>query len=348
MSANTMTANTMNVPKVKFGSRVSRRQVILIILLLMVVAFTAIREPGFLSANNAINIALQTSQIGLMACGMTYVMVAGGIDLSVGSVLALGAAVAGVMLGMGLPVFVAIGLAIIAGVAVGAINGYGIAYLNIPPLILTLGVLYAVRGGILLANAENPGGSTIATGFDESFLAIGQTSLVGVPVPAVITILGFIIAHVVLTRMRFGRYTTAVGTDLAISRRAGIGVNRHLVKVYAVSGALAAVSGVLLTAQVNAASTNVGQGIELTVIAAVVIGGTALTGGVGSITGTLLGVLFLSVAQNALDILNVSPFAFQLAVGVLLLISAASDVFGNPDFWRKSSFLRGTTKKDRT
>jgi simple sugar transport system permease protein len=217
---------------------------------------------------------------------------------------------------------------------VGVISGIGVAYLKIPSLILTLGVLYAVRGGILLATAESAGGSTIATGFDGTFLSLGQTSLLGVPVPAVITILGFIAAHIVLTRTRFGRYTTAVGTNLAVSRRAGIPVQRNLVKVYALSGALAAITGVLITAQVNAASTNVGIGAELTVIAAVVIGGTALTGGVGTIIGTILGVVFLSVTQNALDILNVSPFAFQLAVGILLLLSAGSDVFGSSSLLR--------------
>ncbi|MFT4231064.1 MAG: ABC transporter permease [Microbacterium sp.] len=307
--------------------------IVLLSLLALVIVVTSIQSPAFLSLNNVTNIGLQVARIGLMACGMTFVMIAGGIDLSVGSVLALGAAVVGVLLAVGIPAVLAVTLAILSGALAGLVNGAGVAYFRIPPLILTLGMLYAIRGGILLASSGSVSGSTIATGFSEDFLTIGQGELLGIPTPVWVVLLGFVVAHVVLRRMRFGRYTIAVGTDASVSRRAGISVNGHLLRVYAMCGALAALTGVIVTSQVGAASTDVGLGDELTVIAAVVIGGTALTGGIGSIVGTFVGVVFLSVAQNALDILNVSPFAFQLAVGVLLLVSSAADILTNRPGW---------------
>lgn len=323
------------------------RMVVLTILLTLVVVYATVREPAFISLNNLVNIGLQVSRFALMACGMTYVMIAGGIDLSVGSVLALGSAVCGVLLDAGVPIPVAILCGVASGVIVGLVNGAGVAYFRIPSLILTLGMLYAIRGGILLATSNSLTGSTIATNFSKTFTAIGQGALFGIPYPLLITIVGFVIAHFVLRRTRFGRYTIAVGTDSAISRRAGIAVHAHLLKVYAVSGGLAALTGVLVAAQVGAASTDVGSGDELTVIAAVVIGGTALTGGVGSIVGTFVGVVFLGLAQNALDILNVSPFAFELAVGLLLLVSSAADILTNRPSWMATWTLPWRAKNRR-
>lgn len=303
------------------------RQVILVALLVLLVAAVTAFQPTFLSLANVANIAVQFSQIGLMAAGMTFVMIAGGIDLSVGSVLALGAGVCGVLMTVGVPLPFAIVGALLSGVVIGWINGTGIAYLKIPALIITLGTLYAVRGAVELYS--NGSGSTIAQDFPAAFRFLGQGSVFGLPMPTIVTLLVYVVLHLVLTKTRFGRYTIAIGTDAEAARRSGILVERHLTKIYILSGVMAVIAGLLITAQVNAASIDLGRGAELTVIAAVVVGGTSLYGGQGSIPGTFLGVTFLTIMADALDILNVSPFAIDLATGSLLLLSAAADVLAN-------------------
>ncbi len=303
------------------------RQVILVVLLMLLVAAVTLFQPNFLSLANLGNIAVQFSQIGLMAAGMTFVMIAGGIDLSVGSVLALGAGIGGVLMSVGCPVPLAIIGALLGGAVIGWINGTGIAYLKIPALIITLGTLYAVRGGVELYS--NGSGSTIAQDFPTGFRFLGQGSLLGIPTPTLVTLIVYVVLYLVLTKTRFGRYTIAVGTDAEAARRSGILVERHLTKIYILSGVMSVVAGLLITAQVNAASIDLGRGAELTVIAAVVVGGTSLYGGQGSIPGTFLGVTFLTIMADALDILNVSPFAIDLATGSLLLLSAAADVLAN-------------------
>ncbi len=303
------------------------RQIILVVLLVLLVGGVTALQPNFLSLANLGNIAVQFSQIGLMAAGMTFVMIAGGIDLSVGSVLALGAGVGGLLMAAHFPVPLAVAGALVSGALIGWINGAGIAYLKIPALIITLGTLYAVRGAVELYS--NGSGSTIAQDFPADFRFLGQGSVFGIPAPTIVTIVVYVVLHLVLTKTRFGRYTIAVGTDAEAARRSGILVERHLTKIYILSGIMAVIAGLLITAQVNAASIDLGRGAELTVIAAVVVGGTSLYGGQGSIPGTFLGVTFLTIMSDALDILNVSPFAIDLATGSLLLLSAAADVLAN-------------------
>jgi ribose transport system permease protein len=303
------------------------RQIILVVLLVLLVGGVTALQPNFLSLANLGNIAVQFSQIGLMAAGMTFVMIAGGIDLSVGSVLALGAGVGGLLMAAHFSVPFAVVGALFSGALIGWINGAGIAYLKIPALIITLGTLYAVRGAVELYS--NGSGSTIAQDFPAAFRFLGQGSVFGIPAPTIVTAVVYVVLHLVLTRTRFGRYTIAVGTDAEAARRSGILVERHLTKIYMLSGIMAVIAGLLITAQVNAASIDLGRGAELTVIAAVVVGGTSLYGGQGSIPGTFLGVTFLTIMSDALDILNVSPFAIDLATGSLLLLSAAADVLAN-------------------
>ena len=316
------------------------RQIILVVLLVLLVAGVTAFQPNFVSLANLGNIAVQFSQIGLMAAGMTFVMIAGGIDLSVGSVLALGAGAGGLLMQAHVPVPLAIAGALFAGALIGWINGTGIGYLKIPALIITLGTLYAVRGGVELYS--NGSGSTIAQDFPAAFRFLGQGSLYGIPTPTIVTLIVYIVLHLLLTKTRFGRYTIAVGTDAEAARRSGIVVERHLTKIYVLSGIMAVIAGLLITAQVNAASIDLGRGAELTVIAAVVVGGTSLYGGQGSIPGTFLGVTFLTIMADALDILNVSPFAIDLATGSLLLLSAAADVLANRKRFTtlRSRFLR--------
>jgi simple sugar transport system permease protein len=205
---------------------------------------------------------------------------------------------------------------------VGAVNGFGVAYLRIPALIMTLGSLYVVRGGVLFLS----GGETAGRSYAEAFTFLGKGELGPLPVPVLIMAVVYVALYLVHKKTRFGRYTIAVGTDADIARRAGINARLHVTKLYILSGALAAAAGVLLAARLNASTTNAGIGYELEVIASVVIGGTSLFGGEGTLAGTILGVLFLAVVHNALNLVGVSPFLQQFAIGSLLLFSAAADI----------------------
>ncbi|MCY3903670.1 MAG: ABC transporter permease [Caldilineaceae bacterium] len=298
------------------------RQGLLVGALALLCVLITIGQPRFLTLYNWLNIFQQAAAIGLVSSGVALLMIGGGFDLSVGSVVALGGYLVAVGFGAGLPIPLVILLAVLAGAAVGAVNGFGVAYLRIPALIMTLGSLYVVRGGVLFLS----GGETAGRGYPEAFTFLGKGDLAGLPVPAIIMGVAYVALYLVHKKTRFGRYTIAVGTDADIARRAGINARFHIAKLYILSGALAAAAGVMLAARLNASTTNAGLGYELEVIASVVIGGTSLFGGEGTIAGTLLGVIFLAVVHNALNLLGVSPFLQQFAIGSLLLFSAAADI----------------------
>ncbi len=298
------------------------RQALLVGALVLLCALITVAQPRFLSLYNWLNILQQASAIGLVSAGVALLMIGGGFDLSVGSVVALGGYIVAVAFAAGLPMPLVILLAILGGAVVGAVNGFGVAYLRIPALIMTLGSLYVVRGGVLFLS----GGETAGRSYAEAFTFLGKGELGPLPVPVLIMAVVYVALYLVHKKTRFGRYTIAVGTDADIARRAGINARLHVTKLYILSGALAAAAGVLLAARLNASTTNAGIGYELEVIASVVIGGTSLFGGEGTLAGTILGVLFLAVVHNALNLVGVSPFLQQFAIGSLLLFSAAADI----------------------
>ena len=298
------------------------RQALLVGALALLCVLITIVQPRFLSLYNWLNILEQAAAIGLVSSGVALLMIGGGFDLSVGSVVALGGYIVAVGFAAGLPIPLVILLAIVGGAVVGAVNGFGVAYLRIPALIMTLGSLYVVRGGVLFLS----GGETAGRSYAEAFTFLGKGELGPLPVPVLIMTVAYVALYLVHKKTRFGRYTIAVGTDADIARRAGINARLHVTKLYILSGALAAAAGVLLAARLNASTTNAGIGYELEVIASVVIGGTSLFGGQGTLAGTILGVLFLAVVHNALNLVGVSPFLQQFAIGSLLLFSAAADI----------------------
>ncbi len=298
------------------------RQALLVGALALLCILITIGQPRFLTFYNWFNILQQASAIGLVSSGVALLMIGGGFDLSVGSVVALGGYIVAVGFGAGLPMPIVILLAILGGAAVGAVNGFGVAYLRIPALIMTLGSLYVVRGGVLFLS----GGETAGRGYADAFTFLGKGEIGPLPVPVLIMAVAYVALYAVHKKTRFGRYTIAVGTDAEIARRAGINSRFHIAKLYILSGALAAAAGVLLAARLNASTTNAGIGYELEVIASVVIGGTSLFGGQGTLAGTILGVIFLAVVHNALNLLGVSPLLQQFAIGSLLLFSAAADI----------------------
>ena len=298
------------------------RQALLVGALVLLCILIQIGQPRFLTLYNWLNILQQASAIGLVSSGVALLMIGGGFDLSVGSVVALGSYIVAVGFAAGLPIPIVILLAVLGGAAVGAVNGFGVAYLRIPPLIMTLGALYVVRGGVLFLS----GGETAGRGYSQAFTFLGKGDFGLLPVPVLIMSVAYVALYAVHKKTRFGRYTIAVGTDSDIARRAGINAQFHITKLYILSAALAAAAGVLLAARLNASTTNAGIGYELEVIASVVIGGTSLFGGRGTLPGTILGVLFLAVVHNALNLLGVSPLLQQFAIGLLLLFSAAADI----------------------
>jgi ribose transport system permease protein len=278
--------------------------------------------PHFFTVTNLLNVAQQTVINAIIAVGLTYVIISGGIDLSVGSILAFAGVVMAHTLRLGWP----LPLAMLAGVAVGAgcglINGLLISFGRLPPFIATLGMMSVARGGALLATDGRP-----VSGFDESFRWLATGQVAGVPVPVLVMVLVYAAAHFVLQQTKFGRYTYAIGGNEEASLLSGVPVRIYKIGIYVLCGGLAALSSVLLTARLNSAQPIAGLSYELDAIAATVIGGTSLMGGQGSVIGTLIGALIMGVLRNGLNLLGVSSFIQQVVIGVVIIAAVLLDTF---------------------
>jgi ribose/xylose/arabinose/galactoside ABC-type transport system permease subunit len=280
-----------------------------------------ILTPHFLTVANALNVMEQTSINAIVAVGMTYVIISGGIDLSVGSLLALSGVVLAAALKAGWPAALAIAAGLGVGAATGLINGLVIAFGRLPPFIMTLGMMSVARGAALLATDGRP-----ISGFEAGFRSIATGRVLGVPAPIVLTLAIYAIAHFVLSRTRFGRYAYGIGGNEEATRLSGVDVRFHKTMVYVVSGLTSAIAAVLLTARLNTAQPIAGIMYELDAIAAVVIGGTSLSGGDGHLGGTLIGALTMGVLRNGLNLLGVSSFLQQLVIGGVIIVAVLVDV----------------------
>ena len=304
-------------------------------LLLLVIVF-AILEPRFLHPLNILNVLRQVSISGLIAIGMTFVILTAGIDLSVGSLLALAGLVGAYVSKGGLadrfaigagevtgnPVWMAAAAAIAIGLIGGAIQGAAITRLKVPPFVVTLGGLTAFRGAALLFSGGGP-----ISGFEPDFSWWGQGRIGTVPVPVIIFFAAAIIAHLVLRYTAFGKHVYATGGNERAAALNGVPTRGIILGVYMISGFFCGLAGFLLAARLNSAEAVAGSGLELTVIAAVVIGGTSLFGGVGTILGTVIGALLIGVLTNGLVLLNVSSFIQQIVIGVILVAAVALDQY---------------------
>jgi ribose transport system permease protein len=270
--------------------------------------------PHFLTVSNLLNIAQQTSINAIVAAGMTFVILSGGIDLSVGSIVALAGVVLGVLLQSAQSPLIAIPGAIVVGSACGLLNGAVISLGGLPPFIATLGMMSVARGTALVFTEGRP-----VSGFDEGFRWIATGTVGFVPAPVVVMLVVYAVAYVVLTRTTFGRYVYAIGGNEEATRLSGVAVRFHKTAIYGVSGALSAVAAIVLTARLNSAQPIAGMMYELDAIAAVVIGGTSLTGGSGSLIGTLIGALIMGVLRNGLNLLGVSSFLQQIVIGGVIV-----------------------------
>lgn len=295
------------------------------------VAAMSLLSDRFLTPANGWNIMRQISVNVCLSIGMTMVIIAGGIDLSVGSMLALaGAVTAGLIKSpvpipwLGIQLEFTVGGGLVAGLAVGMFlgwfNGQMVTRVRIPPFVATLGMLSIARGLTMLWTKGFP-----ITGLGSSFAVIGTASFLSAPVPvwiAGLLAVGFI---VVMNKTRFGRYIYAVGGNEQAARLSGLNVDRIKLWIYTLAGGLSAVAGLLVTSRLDSAQPNAGNGYELDSIAAVVIGGTSLSGGRGSIWGTVVGCLIIGVLNSGLVLLNVSPFWKQVVKGVVILLAVAID-----------------------
>ncbi|QDT03688.1 Ribose transport system permease protein RbsC [Rubripirellula lacrimiformis] len=302
----------------------------LIALVLMVVAISMLSDR-FLTADNGLNILRQISVNLCLSIGMTLIILTGGIDLSVGAILALSSAIAAGLLkngvaiptlgvGLDFTVFGSIVAGLLAGAACGLFNGLAITRFKLPPFVATLGMFSIARGLTMLWTGGFP-----VTGLGSSFGFLGTGILFSIPVPVWITA-ALVGVFVVLTRKtRFGRYIYAVGGNERAARLTGLPVQRVKVAVYTLGGMLSAVAGLIVTARLDSAQPNAGLGYELDSIAAVVIGGTSLSGGRGSVIGTVLGCLIIGILNNGLFLLNVSPFWQQVVKGFVILAAVAID-----------------------
>jgi len=279
-----------------------------------------ILTPHFLTVSNLLNITEQTSINAIVAVGMTFVILSGGIDLSVGSIVALSGVVLGTALQGGQPILVALLVALVVGLACGLANGALISWGGLPPFIVTLGTMSIARGAALLFTEGRP-----VSGFDASFRVLATGRIGFVPAPVIAMVLVYVVAHFVLTRTTFGRYVYAIGGNEEATRLSGVAIRFHKTMIYGVSGLMSAAAAVILTARLNSAQPIAGMMYELDAIAATVIGGTSLMGGEGSLGGTLVGALIMGVLRNGLNLLGVSSFLQQIVIGGVIVIAVLLD-----------------------
>ena len=304
-------------------------------LLLLVVVFS-LTSGAFFTVGNGMTVGLQVTSIALLGVGATCVIIAGGIDLSVGSVLALSGVLAALATKAGIPVPLAMALGVLAGAACGAVNGLLVTRAKLPPFIATLGMMLVARGLALQIT-----GARAVSGLGESFGTLGNGSLFrierideqgfpvvgfpGIPYPVILMAVIAVAVAVLLTRTRLGRHIHAVGSNAEAARLSGVNIGGVVMFTYVVSGALAGLTGCVLMSRLVTAQPNEGVMYELDAIAAAVIGGTSLFGGVGTISGTVIGSFVIGVLRNGLNMNGVSAFTQQIIIGLVILLAVWID-----------------------
>ncbi|QIZ36789.1 ABC transporter permease [Saccharopolyspora sp. ASAGF58] len=285
--------------------------------LIVVFIVLSIVAPSFLTADNLFNLGSQTSVNAVMAVGVTLVIITGGIDLSVGSVAALsGVLGVALMADYGFNPMVGIIGGVVVGAVAGLVNGLLVSVVGLPPFIATLGMLSVARGLVLIAT-----GAVAVFGAPESFRLLGQGVIGAIPIPVLLIALVAVAGHVVLTRTRLGRYAYVMGSNMEAARLSGVPVRRYTTAVYVLSGALAGLGGMIAASRIYSGQPNFGEGLELDVIAAVVIGGASLFGGRGTVWGSLIGAFLVAVIRNGAVQLNISTFYQNVLIGVIIWLA---------------------------
>jgi ribose transport system permease protein len=308
----------------------TRQKLLAFASLLALMAFFSVASPNFLQADNMVSILQSTAVNGVLAIACTFVIITGGIDLSVGTLMTFCAVMAGVFLTYwGMPIYVGIFAAVLFGALCGFTSGMLVAKLKIPPFIATLGMMMLLKGLSLVISGTKP----IYFNDTPEFSTISQDSLIGyfipsVPIPNAVLILFLvaIAASIVLNKTLLGRYTFALGSNEEAVRLSGVNVAFWKIVVYSLSGAICGIAGLLIASRLNSAQPALGQGYELDAIAAVVIGGTSLSGGTGTIMGTIIGAFIMSVLINGLRIMSVAQEWQTVVTGVIIILAVYTDI----------------------
>lgn len=302
----------------------------LIILLVLVVIFS-MASPNFLRVNNILNILRQVSVISILTAGMTYVIISGGMDLTVGAYLGLTGVIAAKLMGdAGMPMPVALLVTMVIITVIGVITGMLIVGLNVSAIVITLGMMTVVRGLAYIFSGGLP-----VYDIPESIVFLGQGYVLGIPVPVIVMLIVVIIMGVILKYTYFGRYIYAIGGNVEAAKLAGVAVNKYIVSLYAISAFLASIAGIVLTGRTSSGAPAAGNGTEMDVVTAVVIGGVSVNGGKGSMLGAFLGAVIIGVLSNGLTIMNVGEYYKQVVKGAVLILAVAFDVLANKETVKK-------------
>lgn len=299
----------------------------IVVLLVVISVITAFLSPTFLTVSNLVNLLNQAVFLVILAIGMTIVLISRGIDLSVGAVLGLSGGVAANLMTNGIPMPIAFAAALAAGACLGTINGLVITKLKVPDFVATLAMLGVARGILFVWTGAIPFRSYMDSAY---YFVAGLTPFLGpVTAPIVIALIVAVVSAAVLRRTPFGRHVYGIGSNPDAARLSGISVDGMKIRVYAVSGLLAAVAGILLAGRLTTVHPEMGVGMELDAIAAAVMGGAALTGGRGTVFGAVAGALTLTLIQNAINILNVNPYWETIVVGAVILLAVIAERVGS-------------------
>lgn len=293
-----------------------------VVVLAVLISFFTVKTDVFLTPANLINVFRQVSIVGICAVGMTFVILTGGIDLSIGSIIAVSSVFAASLMKSGHGEVTSTIIALGAGVLIGLINGAMINELKISPLISTLGSMTVLRGIAYIITDGLP-----VHGFSKSYRFLGQGHISGVPVPVIIMAIVFVIGYIILNKTPFGRYVYGVGGNEEATMMSGVSVKKVKYMTYALSGLMAALAGVVLLSRINSGQPNAGIGYELDVVTAVVLGGISVNGGEGKLTGVLAGIFIMGILTNGMILMNINEYYQSVAKGLVLITAVGVDGF---------------------
>jgi ribose transport system permease protein len=316
---NSQTGGRLHINLKRF---IQRQESSIIIMLILYMCFVSIINPTFISSANQFNVLRSAGFPLITVVGMTFILITGGLDLSVGSVLALGGVITGMACRAGFPVPFAVLFGMVMGLFIGLINGVIIVRTGIPPLIVTLGMQYAVKGLVQVLTKGVP-----IYPLPANFTAVERIRPLGIPLVVVFALLIAVVGHVVLSNTEFGRSIYALGGNREAARISGIRTKRTELWVYVVTSAMAATAGIFMSARLGSAEAAAGSGYELTVICAAIIGGTSTFGGTGTIIGSVLGAFFMEVLTNSLTLMRISVYWQNLVVGTMLILAVLLDKY---------------------
>ncbi len=320
---------TTNTPAAAPDSQAKQKLLAFASLIVLMVIFSVLKPEAFFTTDNIIGILQSTTVIGVLAIASTFIIITSGIDLSVGVLMTFCAVMAGVfMVNLGLPMWIGVPGAVLVGALCGTVSGLAITKLRVPPFIATLGMMMLLKGASLIITKTRPIYFNDVEGFDAISLGSALSDLVpGLPIPngVLIMFLVAVVSAVVLNKTALGRYTFALGSNEEAVRLSGVNVDRWKVIIYAFSGGICGIAGLLIASRLNSAQPALGQGYELDAIAAVVIGGTSLSGGVGTILGTIIGAFIMSVLINGLRIMSVAQEWQMVLTGLIIILAVYTD-----------------------